>query len=98
MEKVHVLQLNPKYYELTKKNLKSFDIRPKGDFKIGDRIIYVYSSENSSKSDYPDLLFDITFVLESEKYLQPGYVCLATRQVRQSKGLNKYIKSQERLN
>ncbi|MDR2828324.1 MAG: DUF3850 domain-containing protein [Acholeplasmatales bacterium] len=88
--KVHTLQLHPKYYEQTKSNFKTFDIRPKeqNNFQVGDIIHYVtYDANNKPSTKYEDLLFDISFIVDSDKYLKDGYVVLGIKQKRKTNGL-----------
>jgi hypothetical protein len=92
--KIHNLVLHPKYYEQTKNNFKTFDIRPKeqNNFQVGDIIHYVtYDANNKTSTKYEDLLFDICFIVDSDKYLKEGYICLGIKQKRKTYGLKAQV-------
>lgn len=87
---VHVLKLLSKYYDDSKKNIKTFEIRKNDrNFKVGDTLKLVSYNPIVIEGEYKGevVLADefhykqITYILDNGEYLQPGYVCLGLQPV-----------------
>lgn len=86
---VHVLKIHKKNYEDSLKNLKTFEIiKNDRDFRVGDILKLVeYDPDFSDKRmgligvTGREHFKEITYILDDEKYLREGYVCLGLRLV-----------------
>ena len=78
--KIHKLKLNAKYYEDSERGIKTFEIR-KNDrvYKIGDVLeLREYIEDIRGLGCYTGNVHwkIITYILDDDLYLAPGYVCL----------------------
>jgi len=72
MSKVHDLKTVQPYFDALK-----FEIRKNDrNFQVGD---YLHLQEFDTEKGYTgeDLFFKISFVLDSEEFMQKGYVCMS---------------------
>ena len=78
--KIHKLKLNAKYYEDSKRGIKTFEIRKNDrDYKIGDVLeLREYIEDIRGLGYYTENVHwkIITYILDDDLYLAPGYVCL----------------------
>ena len=78
--KIHKLKLNAKYYEDSERGIKTFEVR-KNDrvYKIGDVLeLREYIEDIRGLGYYTGNVHwkIITYILDDDLYLAPGYVCL----------------------
>lgn len=76
--KLHGLKVMPEYYQSLKHGNKTFEIR-KNDrtYKVGDILmLQEYDAESEKYVNSESLFFDVTYILENNKYLQDGYCCM----------------------
>lgn len=75
---VHDLKILPEYFEPVAEGLKTFEVR-KNDrgFAVGDRLI-LREWQKLPYNCYTggEIEAVVTYILDSEEYLQPGYVVL----------------------
>lgn len=74
--KIHELKIDHVYYEASRDGLKTFEIRKNDrDFENGDILILREWDEThyTGREHYKM----ITYILQSDEFLQPGYVCLS---------------------
>lgn len=78
--KTHSLKLDRKYYEASKNGQKTFEIRKNDrDFRVGDILeLREYYTSDDGTEHYTGRKHNaiITYILDDERYLKPGYVCL----------------------
>ena len=78
--KIHKLKLNAKYYEDSERGIKTFEIRKNDrDYKIGDVLeLREYIEDIRGLGCYTGNVHwkIITYILDDDLYLAPGYVCL----------------------
>ena len=78
--KIHKLKLNAKYYEDSERGIKTFEIRKNDmDYKIGDVLeLREYIEDIRGLGYYTGNVHwkIITYILDDDLYLAPGYVCL----------------------
>lgn len=78
--KIHKLKLNAKYYEDSERGIKTFEIRKNDrDYKIGDVLeLREYIEDMRGLGYYTGNVHwkIITYILDDDLYLAPGYVCL----------------------
>lgn len=78
--KIHKLKLNAKYYEDSECGIKTFEIRKSDrDYKIGDVLeLREYIEDMRGLGYYTGNVHwkIITYILDDDLYLAPGYVCL----------------------
>lgn len=78
--KIHKLKLNAKYYEDSEHGIKTFEIRKNDrDYKIGDVLeLREYIEDSRGLGYYTGNVHwkIITYILDDDLYLAPGYVCL----------------------
>ena len=78
--KIHKLKLNAKYYEDSERGIKTFEIRKNDrDYKIGDVLeLREYFEDIRGLGCYTGNVHwkIITYILDDDLYLAPGYVCL----------------------
>jgi len=77
MSKVHDLKTVQPYFDALKYGQKKFEIRKNDrNFQVGD---YLHLQEFDTDKGYTgeDLFFKISFVLDSEEFMQKGYVCMS---------------------
>lgn len=82
---IHALKIEKKYFEAVASGNKTFELR-KNDryFAVGDFLaLNEVTREINSTADtvYTGrcCLVEVDYILDSEVYLQPGYVCLAIK-------------------
>lgn len=78
--KIHKLKLNAKYYEDSERGIKTFEIRKNDrDYNIGDVLeLREYIEDIRGLGYYTGNVHwkIITYILDDDLYLAPGYVCL----------------------
>ena len=88
--KIHKLKLNAKYYEDSERGIKTFEIRKNDrDYKIGDVLeLREYIEDIRGLGYYTGNVHwkIITYILDDDLYLAPGYVCLGLSPIAEPEG------------
>ena len=82
---IHQLKCERQYFEAVADGRKTFEVRQNDrDYQEGD---FLALNEITTGEDTPagyaytgrSCLVQVDYILEDEKYLQPGYVCMAVK-------------------
>ena len=79
---IHKLKLNSDYYSDSASGVKTFEVRKNDrNFKVGDILElreWIWSALDGKGTYTGDVHWKIiTYILEDEKFLEEGYVCIA---------------------
>ncbi len=74
---IHELKIDPIFFEAVLDETKTFEIR-KNDrpFAVGDFLALNELDDTRSKQTGRCCLVEVTYILEDEKYVKPGFVCM----------------------
>lgn len=90
--KIHKLKLNAKYYEDSERGIKTFEIRKSDrDYEIGDVLeLREYIEDIRGLGYYTGNVHwkIITYILDDDLYLAPGYVCLGLSPIAEPEQVN----------
>lgn len=77
--KKHYLKICPEYYQQVKKRKKKFEIRFNDrDYQVGEiLILQEFNPQTQSYTGAQNIIALVTYVLQNEQFLQPGYVCMS---------------------
>ena len=90
---IHKLKLNSDYYSDSASGVKTFEIRKNDrNFKVGDILElreWLWSALEGKGAHTGNVHWKIiTYILEDEKFLKEGYVCIAVAPIAEPEGKN----------
>jgi ASC-1-like (ASCH) protein len=79
---MHKLKTWPEYFEAVKRGDKTFEIRKNDrNFQIGDKITLIEYNPALDRLTGDWLIVEITYILESQMFVQEGYVCMSIKHI-----------------
>lgn len=86
----HNLKILPEYYKAVKQGLKTFEIRKNDrNFMVGDTITLQEYTPSNKYYTGNEISFRISYVINKEDYLQPGYVAFSIQPLKEAMKIEK---------